>query len=114
MFFLPSTQPNSCDDGIHACGADGDGVVTYPFAWVVDGIGYSIGPWNCKNTGLHLTVDECCDFVKSSVPLKDDRGRNIKCHVTPDSRLHPEADPNKVILPYDPKTHSVAGVPYTN
>ena len=103
-----------CDDGIHACGADGDGLITYPFAWVVDGTGYSIGPWDCKTTGMHLTTEQCCDFIKSSVPLQDDRGRHLKCHFTPESRLHPEADPNTIIIPFDPKTHSVAGVPYTN
>lgn len=63
---------------------------------------------------MHLTKEQCCEFIKSSVPLKDDRGRHLECHFTPESRLHPEADPNTIIIPFDPKTHSVAGTPYTN
>lgn len=103
-----------CDDNVHACGVDGDGLITYPFAWIVEGTGYQIGPWDCMSTGMKLTTDQCCDFIKASVPVQDDRGRNIQCHVTPDERLHPEADPNTIIIPFDPITHSVAGVPHTN
>ena len=105
---------HSCDDNVHACGVDGDGLIRYPFAWIVEGTGYQIGPWDCMSTGMKLTTDQCCDFIKASVPFQDDRGRNIQCHVTPDERLHPEADPNTIIIPFDPITHSVAGVPHTN
>ena len=48
--FLTRTQNNynkvairPCDDYIYACGADGDGLITYPFAWIIDGVGYEIG-----------------------------------------------------------------------
>ena len=72
------------------------------------------GSGSPQPTMVGCTTDQCCDFIKASVPVQDDRGRNIQCHVTPDERLHPEADPNTIIIPFDPITHSVAGVPHTN
>ena len=62
---------------------------------------YSIGPWDC-DIGTPLTVEQCCNLIKASVPEADERGNHIDCYVDPPigSASNP-VDPGRVCIHVD-------------
>ena len=73
---------NMAETGV--VGVHGDGMVWYPFPWCVPREGgepecREIGPWDC-DVGTPLTVQECCNMIKASVPDADVEGNFLTCH----------------------------------
>lgn len=89
--------------GTHVVGHDGDGIVKYynpnynreniwctsdepcpdehnSLTHIEDGCCFHIGPWDC-DSGFPLTIEQCCNVIKASVPGKDKNGNEIYCHV---------------------------------
>jgi hypothetical protein len=65
-------------------GIHGDGMVFYPWEWCTPkGSGEpdcrEIGPWDC-DVGIPLTVEQCCNMIKASVPNADVEGNYLDCH----------------------------------
>lgn len=90
------------DDFQHVAGINRDGIVKYPFPWVMNGEEIELGPWDC-DVGTPLTTTECCAFIQASVPGVDDNGRHLECYVqTPEA-----SDPNTVIVVYDPVSNTI-------
>ena len=63
--------------GTKLSGIFDDGVVFYPWPWIVGGVETTIGPWDCDN----LSPEECCTFVQGDVPDPDDNGNFLACFV---------------------------------
>ena len=61
----------------------GDGMIFYPFQWclAVDNC-IDIGPWDC-DVGEPLTVEQCCNYIKGSMPTADMNENYIDCYVDP-------------------------------
>lgn len=71
------------EDEAHVVGVKGDAMVSYPWQWCVDGnVCYDIGPWDC-HAGFPLTVEQCCNMIKATVPVMDVNGNKIDCYVDP-------------------------------
>mmetsp|Transcript_6162 Transcript_6162/g.11018 ORF Transcript_6162/g.11018 Transcript_6162/m.11018 type:complete len:281 (+) Transcript_6162:237-1079(+) len=67
----------------HVAGILGDGMVFYPFDWCASANDcYAIGPWDC-HLGSPLTVDQCCNVIKSDVTDPDVNGNMIHCVASP-------------------------------
>eukprot|EP00804_Cyclotella_cryptica_P017170 CCRYP_013112-RA/>CCRYP_013112-RA protein AED:0.07 eAED:0.07 QI:97/1/1/1/1/1/2/301/209 len=65
-------------------GIHGDGMVFYPFEWCIPNPSgepecREIGPWDC-DVGTPLTVEQCCNMIKASVPNADVEGNYLACH----------------------------------
>ena len=54
-----------------------DGVVFYPWSWIVEGQPTTIGPWDCDE----MTPEECCSMIQEDTPLPDDSGNYLACFV---------------------------------
>jgi len=68
----------------HVVGVEGDGMVYYHWDWCpTDDVCYPIGPWDCDIGTTPLTVEQCCDMIKSSVPDPDKNGKTLECHKSP-------------------------------
>ena len=60
-----------------------------------------IGPWDC-GTGMPLSPDQCCNLIKSSVPLPDVKGNYINCVVSaPAGSESNPIDPSRVVVVTD-------------
>ncbi|KAL7523478.1 hypothetical protein ACHAWF_000542, partial [Thalassiosira exigua] len=63
----------------HVVGILKDGMVFYPWDWcTAEDSCSSIGPWDC-DVGTPLSVDQCCNMIKASVPDPDLNGNYIEC-----------------------------------
>mmetsp|Transcript_24552 Transcript_24552/g.39970 ORF Transcript_24552/g.39970 Transcript_24552/m.39970 type:complete len:203 (+) Transcript_24552:140-748(+) len=94
----------------HVTGILGDGMVWYPYQWCteVGGTGcVNIGPWDC-DVGLPLTIEQCCNAIKVTVPLPDHKGNYLDCHPDPPigsvsnpidySRVRIHVDTNNIVV----------------
>lgn len=64
----------------HVTGITGDGMVWYPFVWNDSVHGpMEIGPWDC-DVGTPLTVEACCNMIKTTVPNADVNGNHLDCY----------------------------------
>jgi hypothetical protein len=71
-------RTNEAENGV--VGILGDGMVFYPWDWCDPDTGCgSIGPWDC-DIGTPLSVEECCNMIKASVPHPDVNGNYLECH----------------------------------
>ena len=66
----------------HVVGVLGDGMVFYPWQWCTADDCYDVGPWDC-DVGTPLTVEQCCTYIKSTVPEIDVNGNYLDCFVDP-------------------------------
>mmetsp|Transcript_38990 Transcript_38990/g.93383 ORF Transcript_38990/g.93383 Transcript_38990/m.93383 type:complete len:206 (-) Transcript_38990:130-747(-) len=64
-------------------GVLGDGMIFYPWQWclAVDNC-IDIGPWDC-DVGESLSVEQCCNYIKGSMPQADMNGNYLDCYVDP-------------------------------
>lgn len=67
----------------HVTGILGDSMVFYPWNWCASANDcYAIGPWDCQ-VGSPLTVEQCCNIIKSDVTDPDVNGNEINCVADP-------------------------------
>ena len=105
-YFIVALRTNEAGTGV--VGTKGDGIVKYPFPWVLpagtygdktytEPTGIEIGPWDCDT--YPLPPDMCCNFIKATMPYPDVNGNLIDCHVSPPlgSESNPVA-PNRVVV----------------
>mmetsp|Transcript_30050 Transcript_30050/g.54466 ORF Transcript_30050/g.54466 Transcript_30050/m.54466 type:complete len:204 (+) Transcript_30050:117-728(+) len=80
-YYLVGLRTNA--EETHVDGILGDGMIFYPWDWCneVDDC-YTVGPWDC-DIGTPLTVEQCCNHIKTSVPNPDVNGNSIDCYVDP-------------------------------
>lgn len=91
----------------HVTGILGDGMVWYPYQWCTVENCVDIGPWDC-DVGLPLTIEQCCDAIKITVPLPDKEGNYIDCYNDPPvgsesnpidySRVRIHVDSNDIVV----------------
>lgn len=60
-------------------GVLGDGMIFYPWDWCIYDGCYTIGPWDC-DVGTPLSVDQCCNMIKTTVPHADVNGNELECY----------------------------------
>lgn len=68
----------------NVAGVLNNGLVFYPWDWCSDANGgcVSIGPWDCDYGGA-LSVEDCCQIIKSDVTYPDNNGNELECFVDP-------------------------------
>ncbi|EJK45436.1 hypothetical protein THAOC_35946 [Thalassiosira oceanica] len=67
--------------GTHVYGIFDDGVVHYPWQWVVNNVPTEIGPWDCDDGGNMMSPAECCTLIQNDVTSMDDQGNFLACFV---------------------------------
>jgi len=80
-------------DGDQADGIFEDGMIYYPWPWMVNGVGQDIGPWSCQTLGVHDSPAACCTKIQEDIDYPDDNGNYIACYVE-----EPVGGPNNPIL----------------
>ena len=67
----------------HVVGVLGDGMVFYRWEWCTEAEEcFILGPWDC-DVGTPLTVAQCCNVIKASVPLPDIHNNYVDCYIDP-------------------------------
>jgi len=79
--------------GTEVTGILDDGVVYYPWPWVVNGQPNSIGPWDCAQGGVNMSPQQCCEMIQEDVTLPDDNGNYLACFVE-----EPVGGPNNPVM----------------
>lgn len=96
-------------EGTAVTGITGDGMIWYPYQWVLPAGTYGgnvytedtaidIGPWDC-DVGTPLSIEECCNLIKTSAPAADINGNTVDCY--PSYPIGSAMDPvqeNRVII----------------
>ena len=67
--------------GTKVYGIFDDGQVFYPWPWRVNGVDTTIGPWDCDESGVPLTPEECCAKIQEDVPDPDENEHYLACFV---------------------------------
>lgn len=80
-------------DGDQADGIFEDGMIYYPWPWMVNGVAQDIGPWSCQETGVHDSPAACCTKIQEDIDYPDDNGNYIACYVE-----EPVGGPNNPII----------------
>ena len=80
-------------DGDQADGIFEDGMIYYPWPWMVNGVGQDIGPWSCQEIGVHDSPAACCTKIQEDIDYPDDNGNYIACYVE-----EPVGGPNNPIM----------------
>jgi hypothetical protein len=85
-YFKVGLRTNAQETGV--AGILGDGMIFYPWDWCYpdeNGDGTpecrQIGPWDC-DVGTPLTVEQCCNMIKASVPNADVHGNYLECYAS--------------------------------
>eukprot|EP00970_Alexandrium_tamarense_P010519 scaffold2159_cov200-Alexandrium_tamarense.AAC.5 len=85
-YFKVGLRTNAQETGV--AGILGDGMIFYPWDWCYpdeNGDGTpecrQIGPWDC-DVGTPLTVEQCCNMIKASVPNADVNGNYLECYAS--------------------------------
>ena len=79
--------------GTEVTGILDDGMVYYPWSWVVNGQPTSIGPWDCEEGGVYMSPQQCCEMIQEDVTLPDDNGNYLACFVE-----EPVGGPNNPVM----------------
>ena len=80
-------------DGDQADGIFEDGMIYYPWPWMVNGVAQDIGPWSCQENGVHDSPAACCMKIQEDIDYPDDNGNYIACYVE-----EPVGGPNNPIM----------------
>jgi len=80
-------------DGDQADGIFEDGMIYYPWPWMVGGVGQDIGPWSCQESGVHDSPAACCTKIQEDIDYPDDNGNYIACYVE-----EPVGGPNNPVM----------------
>ena len=76
-YYLVGLRTNEDETGV--TGILGDGMVWYPWDWCDTNGCQTIGPWDC-DVGTPLTVEQCCNMIKATVPNPDLQGNMLDCY----------------------------------